>query len=67
MIVRFLVGLAALAYTLGQLGPVGWAVLILGLALLSAVFLSVWPLLLVLAIVLLTLTLGRWAGKGGRT
>jgi len=57
---RFLVGLAAAVYTLGQVGPFGWFLLFMLFVFAAAFFLWAWPLLLVLAIVLGSWRVALW-------
>lgn len=45
-----LVGIAALVYTLNNIGPVGWAVLVIGTALLIALAWWLWLYLLLAAL-----------------
>jgi hypothetical protein len=52
---RFLIGLAALTYTLATVGPLGWFLLFMATVFCVALFLVAWPWLLAGAAVL-----GSW-------
>jgi len=60
---RFLIGLAALTYTLRSIGPIGWFIGFMLLVLLCAIFLTLWPVLLVVGIVLGLFAVARYVEK----